>query len=77
MRQLSDRSDKSDESDMSDMDDARSCRVAWKGDRAARVVLPVRASSVFSRGVERSETPGMMAPPLNVSRQGIINFAQG
>ncbi len=31
--------------------------------------VALRASSINSRGVERSETPGMVALPLNVSRR--------
>lgn len=35
----------------------------------------LRATSVCSRAVERSYTPGAVAPVINVSRQGIINLA--
>ncbi len=39
-----------------------------------RVGVARKASSVYSRGVERSDTSGIMTPSLNVSG-GIINFA--
>ena len=50
-----------------------------EGGRVARAEkegeLPARASSVFSRSVERSETYGLQASPSVVSRQGIIHLA--